>query len=92
MLQQFYLNLNTSLNHAYTNWKMFVFNQSKSVLVNKDRFKPCYSCHFYFNKVLPIYSGYIDSPIHVTYKATHFINTTYAKYSVWKTKLKSLNL
>ena len=34
---------------------------------------------FYFNKDLPIYSGYIDSPIHVTYKATHFINTTYAK-------------
>ena len=26
--------------------KMFVFNQSKSALVNKDQFKPYYRCHF----------------------------------------------
>ena len=45
---------------------MFVFNQSKSVTVNEDQFKPYYSCRFYFNKGLPICYGYINSPIHVT--------------------------
>ena len=37
---------------------------------------------FYFNNDLPICSGYIDSPIHVAYKDTRYINTTYAKESV----------
>ena len=31
----------------------------------------------YFNKDIPICSGYISSPVHVTYKDTHYINTTY---------------
>ena len=42
--------------------KMFVFNQSKSAPVNKDQFKPYYSCRFYFNGDLPIFSGYVNSP------------------------------
>ena len=31
--------------------KMFVFNQSISVPVNKDQFKPHYSCHFILTSV-----------------------------------------
>ena len=31
--------------------KLFVFNQSKSVPVNKDQFKPYYSCHFILTRV-----------------------------------------
>ena len=41
----------TSLN-AYTSGNtMFVFNQSKSVPVNKDQFKPYCSCHFIFARI-----------------------------------------
>ena len=58
--------------------KMLVFNQSKSVSVNKDQLTILQS-PFYFNKDVPICSGYINSPIRVTYKDTHYINTTYAK-------------
>ena len=31
--------------------KMFVLNQSKSVSVIKDQFKPYYSCHFILTRV-----------------------------------------
>ena len=51
-------------------------NQSK---LKKDQFKPYYSCHFIITMVLPICSGYTDSPIHVNYKDTHYIKTTYGK-------------
>ena len=31
--------------------KMFVFNQSISLQVNKDEFKPYYSCHFILTRI-----------------------------------------
>ena len=64
------------------------FNQSKSVPVNKDRFKPNYSCHFILPRIY-LYALDTSTPLFMYlctltffYKDTHYINTSYAKLSV----------
>ena len=37
--------------HILAEKNVFVFNQSKSIPVNKDQFKPYYTCHFILTRI-----------------------------------------
>ena len=67
---------------------MFVFNQSKSAPVNKDQFKPYYSCHFTLTRIY-LYAQDTSTPLFMIL----IISTQPMQSNLFeKTKSNSVNL
>ena len=65
--------------------KMFVFNQSKSVPVNKDQFKPYCSCHFILTRIY-LYALGTPTPLFMQLTEILIIPTHHMQSNLFESK------